>query len=343
MEAKNQNLLDEALARGIITDAQRVELEAMRAVEATDSDERIKPVGSFNEIFVTVGVMLLLNALTGIVGLIIGKAEILSAVASLALVVVAAEYFHQRKRFRLPIIYCVLSAGMTAGTWLRVLLVGDADNFFDISKGWELAVLPMFASLAVFIAGAARYRIAFMMLPIGILFTVAVTFAADHAVNDLPFKLLLGACGLSLLAIAIHFDLKDPKRVTRASDFAFWTYIVGSPLFVHSLFLSVLIDADTIIGTGIWVLIAVLAAGVSFTGVLMNRRALILSTMIYVGYILFSALSNTPMGIATGTLVTVMCIGLYIIALGSRWAEARRYVMQRLPAWPWLARLPKYE
>lgn len=343
MEAKNQNLLDEALARGIITDAQRAELESMRASEHADSDERIKPVGSFNEIFVTVGVMLLLSAAGGLVGMIFGESVVSSAATSFLLTMAMAEYFHRRKRFRLPIIYGVISAGLGLGTWLRIRTIGDATDFFDISKGWELAVVPMVASLVVFIAGAARYRIPFMMLPIGVLFTVTVTFAADHAVNDMPFKLLLGACGLSLLAVAIHFDLKDPTRTTRMSDFAFWTYIVGSPLFVHSLFLSVLIDGNTIIGTGTWLLIAVLAVAVSFTGVLMNRRALILSTMIYVGYVLFSALSHMPMGVANVMLITVMLIGLYIIALGSRWADARRFVMVRLPAWPWLARLPKYE
>lgn len=343
MEAKNQNLLDEALARGVITNAQRAELEAMRASEHVDSDERIKPVGSFNEIFVTVGVMLLLNAATGLLGLLFGSSAIISGVIAIILTIAMAEYFHRRKRFRLPVIYGVLSAGMATGTWLRIMTIGEKADFFDISKGWEMALPPMIAALGVFIAGAARYRTPFIMLPIGILFTVIVTFAADHASSETPFKLLLGACGLALLGIAIHFDLKDPKRVTRSSDFAFWTYIVGSPLFVHSLFLSVLINGNALIGGGTWLLIAVLAIAVSFIGVLMNRRALILSTMIYVGYILFSALSNTPMGIASVLMITVMVIGVYIIALGSRWAQARRWVMQRLPASSWRNRLPAYE
>lgn len=337
------HLLDEALARGVISDAQRAELEAMRTSERPGNDERIKSVGSFNEIFVTVGVMLLLNAATGLISMMLGSSAVATGMLSVGLTLVVVEYFHRHKRFRLPVIYGVISAGMGLGAWLRITTIGANADFFDVSKGWEMALLPMLAALAVFIAGAARYRIAFMMLPIGVLFTVTATFAADHAVSETPFKLLLGACGLSLLGVAMHFDLKDPTRTTRMSDFAFWTYIVGSPLFVHSLFLSVLIDANTIIGAGTWLLIAVLAASVSFIGVLMNRRALILSTMIYVGYVLFSALNHIPIGIATVTLVTIMMIGLYIVALGSRWAQARRAIMRRLPAWPWLNRLPTYE
>lgn len=341
MEAKSNNLLDEALARGVITNEQRMQLASLQQTEAPGSDEPIKPVGSFNEVFVTVGVMMLLSAASGVVHLMLGGA-ILTGMVSIAMTVAMAEYFHRHKRFRLPIIYGILSAGMALMTLMRVVLIGKETAFFDISHGVMMAVWPMLAGLAVFIAGAARYRTPFIMLPIAILFTVMVTFAADHASSDTPFKLLLGACGLSILSVAVYFDMKDPQRISRSSDFAFWAYMVGSPLFVHSLFLSVLIDADTVIGSGTWLLIAFMASCVSFAGVLLNRRALILSTMLYVGYVLVMVLKNTPMGISSVVLITVMLIGVYIIALGSRWVQVRRAFMSRLPAWPWLNHLPPY-
>lgn len=332
-------LLDEALARGVITNAQRVQLETMRASGRVDADERIRPVSSFNEIFVTVGVILLLNAASGMIGLMIHDA-LAMGIASIVMTVAMAEYFHRRKRFRLPVMYGILSAGMASAALLRYVLIGKETGFFDDSQGWMLAVWPMLAGLGVFIAGALRYRVPFIMLPIGILFTVIITFAARHAGSETPLKLLLGLCGLAMLVIAVRFDLKDPARVTRHSDAAFWSYIVGSPLFVHSVFLSVLLDADTVIGQGTWLLVALMVVGVSFAGVLLNRRALILSTMLYVGYVLMTMLGHTPMGIAGMLLTTILLIGVYIIALGTRWEHVRRMLIQRLPAWPWLKHLP---
>lgn len=352
-----QDLLDEALSRGILTNEQRRQLAELDGEAAHDNEERIKPVGTLNEIFVTFGVMLLSNAIGGLIAVMLGQvvdnksllhlvlAGTLAAGASWAI----GLWFHQRKRFRLPIIYCVISAAVSLATVTYVGLNGGMDQgFFNSDAPLQPVLAGLVVGIAVLAAGAARYRIPFLMLPIAVLFTVAVTYAAKHGEdNEVSWRLLLGGCGLVILAVAIAFDLKDPKRVTRWSDFAFWSYVVGSPLFVHSLFLSVLIQDDMkewLGGPILWMAMAALTLAVTFAGLLLNRRALILSTLIYVSIVIFRIMAGLALG-APGTLllVTTLIIGIYVTALGSRWTRVRGAFMRGLPpSWVWLKRLPPY-
>ena len=46
---------------------------------------------------------------------------------------------------------------------------------------------------------------------------------------------LLLLCGLAVFALAMRFDLSDPKRQTRRTDIAFWLHMLAAPLIVHPL------------------------------------------------------------------------------------------------------------
>lgn len=349
--ANKQDLLDEALSRGILTNEQRKQLAELEGAESNDNDERIKPVGTMNEIFVTFGVMLLTNALGGLVGVFVpDHNHIIAGFLSAGITWFVALWFHHRKRFRLPIIYCVMSAAfMVSMTILTGLSNGMDDRMFSSDTPVEITIIALASGLLLLAAGAARFRIPFLMLPIAVLFTIIITYAARHSGSDgeTPWRLLLGGCGLAILSLAIFFDLKDPKRVTRWSDFAFWSYVVGSPLFVHSLFLSILIQ-DSMKGwldnPFLWMSMAALAIAVTFVGLLLNRRALILSTLIYVSIVIFRILASLALGApATMLLITTLVIGLYVTALGSRWTRVRASFMKGLPpSWTWLKRLPPY-
>lgn len=355
--SSKQDLLDEALERGILTNDQRRQLADLEGAAARDNDERIKPVGNLNEMFVTFGVMLLSNALGGLIALVFGNFTGQGGVQSTVLVGVLAAgvtwsiglWFHHRKRFRLPITYCVLSAAISLASATFIGLSGGIEqDFFSSETPIATALASLVVAILVLGIGAARYRIPFLMLPIAILFTTAVTYAAKHSGGDaVSWRLLLGGCGLVILSVAISFDLKDPQRVTRWSDFAFWSYVVGSPLFVHSLFLSVLLRdgmEEWFQSSLLWIAMAALTVAVTFAGLLLNRRALILSTLIYVSIVIFRIMTGLSLvGPATMLLLTTLIIGLYVTALGSRWTRVRSTFMKSLPpTWKWVGRLPPF-
>ncbi len=348
MADNKRDLLDEALSRGILTAEQRKQLAELQGAEANDNDERIKPVGTMNEIFVTFGVMLLTGAIGGLIGLAVGKTAVATGILAAGVDWLVALWFHNRKRFRLPIIYCVATASISLASATFLGLLGDLDkSVFDRDVPLEVVLTMLGVALTVLAAGAARFRIPFFMLPIAVLFTIMVTIIARHGDGDTSWRLLLGGCGLTILAVAIFFDLKDPKRVTRWSDFAFWSYVVGSPLFVHSLFLSLLIQDDMkgwMNSPLLWMAMAALAIAVTFIGLLLNRRALILSTLIYISIVIFRIFASLSIGgPATLLLITTLIIGVYVTALGSRWTRIRATFMRGLPpSWTWVKRLPPY-
>ena len=337
-----KSLLDEALARGVINDEQRTALASIATEDHSDSEERIKPVGTLNELFITFGVMVLLNALSGLAALISSQPMIAALIAS-ALAYAAAQFFHQGKRFRLPIIYASCSLAISIAMLAHMVFTGDAKaELFDTTQPLSSTVIPLSAAMLALAGMAWRFRIPFLMLPICVLFTIILTYAARMAAEDISYRLILGVAGLAILTMAVRFDVKDPERITRASDFAFWSYVVGSPLFVHSLFLSVLIhqQPEELLHGFEWLGIAALALAVSFVAIVLNRRALILSTLMYVGFVLFRLLSELGSP-AYMLLITLVLIGLYVISLGARWQKVRRYILLRLPSWPWLKALPK--
>lgn len=342
----NRDLLDTALAQGVISDEQRKQLSSLIAEEKGDSQERLKPVGTFNEIFVTFGVAMLLSACIGLLKLLI----LSPAHTCIAAVVVAwavAVYFDRGGRFRLPISLAVFIAAINLSGALLMMMSGDAKaSLFKEQETLAATVVPLFGGLTMLALGAYRFRIPFLMLPIAVLFTIIVTYAAKYTDSSLSYRLLLGVSGLCILATAIQFDLRDPERTQRWSDYAFWSYVVGSPLFVHSLFLSILLEqsswskADSI---ATWLAMIGLTLAVSFVGLLLNRRALILSTLVYVAFILVRimkgiSIDHVPFILCT----TLLLIGCYVIALGSRWPQVRSRIMRRLPAYGWLKRLPPF-
>jgi hypothetical protein len=296
-----------------------------------------------NEIFVTVGVALWLAAMSGLVALLIDDWAATTVIGA-AVAWGTAVFFHEGKRFRLPLIYCCVNGATSLAFAFRNAIEGP--SIFSDNASAEAILLTLGTALLGLAVSAWRFRIPFFMLPIGALFTLMITLLARKAGDDISYQFVLGGTGLLILSLAMYFDLKDPKRLLRWSDYAFWSYVIGSPLFVHSLFLGVLMEGggnEWAVTPQLWLAWVALALIVSFAGLVLNRRALILSTLIYVGFILFRLLAITQVTTpATILLVTALLIGVYVTALGARWTHVRRYIMRHLPNWHWLRYMPPY-
>jgi hypothetical protein len=340
--ASEAGLLDDALARGIISDSQREQLAKMQQSDALDSDERIQSISKFNELFMSFGVFVLLNALEGLLGQMLSS-DILVSSLSVVLALAVAFWFHHKKRFRLPILYCALRAAFSVAVALRIAYTGQDDFLSAIDETMWPLIIPLGAGLITLIAATGFFRIPFLMLPIGVLFTIIITTAAQFSDNDLSLRLLLGGCGLLILSIAIMLDLKDNMRVTRTSDYAFWAYVIGSPLFVHSLLLPLIINDIESLNIP-WLLIAVMVLGVTLVGLCMNRRALILSSLVYVSILLGKLMTqNVFSNSATGLLITMLVMGAYVMLLGAKWGDIRHYALSRIAKYiPATKHLPRY-
>lgn len=335
-----RNDLDEAVRSGIITAAQAdslLELPAKRheARQAmTLRDERFVFMRSFNEFFIALGVVLLGVGLTTA-----GSGETPFAVAmSWAFPVIVwglAEYLTAIKRYTLPsIVLAVLftfAVVMLAGRYISLLPTHsvDVDYLPSFLHGESLMVCLalLFASIAFYV----RFRLPFsLLLIVGSAIPLIIMFV-DRAIG-LPDKgvlnIVLLLVGLVVFAVGLRFDMSDRERLTRRADCAFWLILAAAPLIVHPVvslisslnLVDLMANVATLAAVAVFVLIALIV----------DRRAFLVSSLIYVGASIISGIGAIA-GEGNALWATLVVIGGAVVLLGVGWQKARAFVMRPLP------------
>ena len=162
---------------------------------------------------------------------------------------------------------------------------------------------------------------------------MAAVAAATLIFPDLPTIGLRGvllACGVIVFLLAMRFDLSDRDRATRRTDIAFWLHLLAAPLIVHSLikgFLNGLgpLDARHALG------VLAVFLGLAIVAVVIDRRALLVSGLVYAGFAFGALVRETAVG---GALVptTVVTLGAFVLALSAGWRPLRHAFLLCLPA-----------
>lgn len=189
-----------------------------------------------------------------------------------------------------------------------------------------------------------RFRLPLLVLALA-LSIVALALALLNAET----LWIMGGCGLVAILIGIALDLKDPTRTGAWHEWAMWLFVVGSPLAVHPLFVTVIRDriqnkgvGEVLGGDGTIALVLGLAFVVSFIGLLLDRRSLVTSSLVYLAgafaYVLFRTVGD-PVSLLG---IIPLTIGVYVILLGVAWKAVRRSVLNALPGQDILRHLPRY-
>lgn len=327
------------------------------------SEENFRLINSFNDIFVTIGTVILLIAV-GAIGQAIAGAmapvddwayemtdaamEEWQAASTLrdtlqmafagALIAAAAwplaEFFTRRRRMALPSIILLLAfvGGVffaVAGTGMLLALDGNE------TIGALMASLAALSS-----AGAAYLHWRRFMVPItvaagaaGVAGTVIGLIVAaigpGNTVPEIIFGLVFVA-GLVVWALAMRWDISDRERITRRSDVAFWLHLLAAPMIAHPIFaLLGVTEGDNL---GIGAAIGVLGVYVAFglVALAIDRRALLVSALIYVLFaltFLFREFGAVELNFA----LTALVIGSALLSLSAFWQPIRRMVVGALP------------
>lgn len=371
--------LASAVAAGALTAeaaaALRAHVSAARATPSGD-EESFRLVTSFNDIFVTIGVVILLIAV-GSIGGAIGQPDeaetllrgSLGVLLPSALVAgtawFLAEIFTRRRRMALPSIVLLIAfvgAVFASATSLVALPIGaiagvsslnegalEGNNLSD-AAGATLAVVLMLTAGAITVF-AARLHWKRFMVPI----TVAAGAAAvvgsvlgaiamanetlsdgESALSMLPFILI---AGFAVFAVAMRWDMSDRERTTRRSDVAFWLHLLAAPMIAHPLFSSLgVMDGGGAVG--ISSALGVIAIYVLFglVALAIDRRALLVSALAYVLAAL-TFLFDRFGAVELNFALTALVIGSALLTLSAFWSPIRARVVEWLPG-NWQARLP---
>lgn len=316
-------------------------------------DEMIRLVTGFNDIFVTIAAALVIFAAWKVVG------GIAAAIISWGL----AEYFTRKKKMALPSIFLLLcfAAGIfsTLAHLAYTITLPDANNFTSYGSR---ASSPPTASLIIALSAAGLLTAAAIVahwkrfhVPI----TIAALTAALAMVAGCFILLILHLSGISLIkgmvimpwiafimglvifAYAMRWDLKDPERVTRRSDVAFWLHLTASPLIVHPLFMQLaVIGSDSPGSRVIAALLAILLYGVlALFALIVDRRAVLVSALAYV-VIAMGVLMRANGEIGSTIVMSGAVIGALLLALSVFWRSLRQATVRLLPE-AFQLRLPK--
>ncbi|MDP5103516.1 MAG: hypothetical protein NWP98_06285, partial [Erythrobacter sp.] len=323
---------------------------------------------SFNDIFVSIGIVILLVALGAIgqalAGVIApdpewpdfgsemskaawteyGKQTALNNAlsASLAGLLVAAaawplaEFFTAKRRMALPSILLLLAfvGGVFATGLGGVLWIADGGDQNDTIA----AVL--LAGAALVAAGAAWLHWRRFMVPITVaagsaalagtaLALIAAAVGPDNLGKTMMLSLVLVA-GLAVFAFAMRWDISDRARTTRRSDVAFWLHLTAAPMIAHPIFaLLGVTDGDN---PGVGAAIGVLGVYVAFGLVALatDRRALLVSALVYVLFAL-TFLFQEFGAVELNFALTALVIGSALLSLSAFWQPIRRAVVTLLP------------
>lgn len=334
--------IDGAVAAGAITpDAARGlrdHVAAGRQAPAVD-EEQFRLLTGFNDIFVSIACALLLAALAGIGGSI---AYVLAPALVAAAAWGLAEYFTRQRRMALPSIVLLLAfVGGVAGTLGTMIANETVADWIKAASPVENVQLAVTGGIAAAI-GAITAAAAWLHWR---RFAVPITVAAGAvAVVAVAVSLILGlipaarqaiiplvlVAGLAMFAFAMRWDMSDRERRTRRSDVAFWLHLAAAPMIAHALFhLLGVFGGEMDIGRAV----AVLALYVAFALVALavDRRALLVSSLVYVLYALYTLFVQAG-AVELSAAFTGLVIGSALLLLSAFWRPVRRRVVAWLGA-----------
>ncbi|WP_133364880.1 hypothetical protein [Qipengyuania sediminis] len=369
--------LNSAVAAGALSadaaSALRAHVSAQREMPSGD-EENFRLVNSFNDIFVSIAIVIMLVAAsaigTALAGLIAPVGEfdfstdpaamdgimaasqrngawdrLLSGLLIAATAWPLAEAFTRRRRMALPSIILLLA--FVGGVFSAAFGLG---TLFPTDENVTAASI-MISLAGLVAAGAAYLHWKRFMVPITVAAGVAaltvtvlglLVAALEAAGAGEPENILLWlvfAAGLAIFALAMRWDISDRERVTRRSDVAFWLHLLAAPMIAHPIFysLGILGNSEDV---GIGSALAVVAIYVLFgiVAVLIDRRALLVSALAYVLAalaFLFDRFGAVELTFA----LTALVIGSALLTLSAFWTPLRSRLLALLPA-DWQARVP---
>ena len=377
----SQDEINSAVGAGALSqeaaDALRAHVAIVRERPVTD-EEHFRLINSFNDIFVAIGIVILLVAV-GAIGQAIGgaiipkpawpdnfesfgeaetsvfydaraRSEALQICIAGLLVALAswplAEFFTRRRRMALPSI---------------LLLIAFVVGLFAAFSSFGMLIARESAGTvgALFIAGAGLLAAGGAWLHWR-RFAVPITVAAGAGALAVTVIALIGAlleatigltgedwllpfilvAGLAIFVLAMRWDISDPVRETRRADVAFWLHLLAAPMIAHPVFFW-LGGVDGGESMGIGGALGVMAVYVVFglVALAIDRRALLVSALAYV-LIALGYLFDQFGAVQLAFALTALVIGSALLSLSAFWTPIRAKVVAALPE-KLQARLPR--
>ena len=286
--------------------------EACDAEPAVEGEEPLRFIRSFGDVFITIGIVLLS---LGVGMMDLRGAENLIPAAGLALM---AEWLVRVRRLALPGIALLLA---------MLSFIAQSFDAFALSDVQQAGLIALASALFY-----ARHRMPFSLLPL-----TAALLVCGLLLMDIPWEQMprwFGLAGVLVFIVALAFDFRDPLRCSYLSDSAFWLHLLAAPLMVHGAMITLLLEdlggAQWIDSIGRETLMILFFFGFFLLALLLDRRAMLISTQLYVIYAVTRLIEGQWNSTQNIIMYIVFALGLFVIFFGAYWYRVRRLV------WGWV-------
>lgn len=344
-----------AVAAGIVTEAQAAGILALshdragRRSALSADDEPFEFFRGFAEIFIAIGLAVLLGGIALLLGVIGGVAVLIAIPAIMAAIAWwMARYFTLKRRMNLPSM--VLVSAYSGGIYVSAL------TFFGQTSIGLKGIA--FCSAAVTVAAVAlwfrRFKLPFAMFVLGI-FALLATYAlftqygagrgsfdsvegwARSFIPRLDLTLASLVFGVAAFAGAMWFDLRDRYRIGRHAATAFWLHVLAGATLVNTI-----VGRFYAGGSGSLAATALALLVFALVALVVDRRSILTAGTIYIAALIYWAVADDGRGSPRDWAVVLILLGLLFTILGTWWVPLRAALMRALPYFPGKDRLPPY-
>ena len=355
MSVENEDI-DAAVAAGVIPQEQADALRSFAAErrrarfgQSGQEDESFRFMTGFNDFFFAIGILLLGSGITFFATSQNHWSYLVAAIIIWGL----SELLVRRMRLVLPgillsiffimFIFQAVPADLLPWTQNTVPRFPLINPMYHTLLG--LTGVPAVAATKALIGAAAagvyywRFRLPFALLPIACSLVLAFVSLVEVFFGHMPAtaaSVLSLVSGLAVFAAAMRYDMSDRDRATRRSDCAFWLHLAAAPLIVHSL-ISLITPGFNQLNNALAAAIILIVAMLAIIAIVIDRRALLVSALIYVGIVIAYAIGGPTMSAAQGSdtralvfFATLVILGAFVIVLGVGWMPLRRLLIARM-------------
>lgn len=348
--------LRSAVAAGILSEAQAAELTALahdragKRAALPAEDEPFEFFRGFAEIFIAVGLSILLGGIALLLSVIGGVAILIAIPAIMAAIAWwLAGYFTLTRRMNLPSM--VLVSAYAGGIYVSALTL-----FGQMSMGLRgVALIAALVTVAAVALWFRRFKLPFAMFVLGV-FGLLATYAlftqygagrgsfdtiegwANSFVPRLDLTLASLVFGIAAFAGAMWFDLRDRYRIGRYAATAFWLHLLAGAALVNTIAGNLYHNGGsasilpTVIALGLFALVALV----------IDRRSMLTAGTAYIAAVIYWAVAGDGRASLRDWALILILLGLFFTLLGTWWVPLRRALMRALPSFPGKDRLPPY-
>lgn len=140
---------------------------------------------------------------------------------------------------------------------------------------------------------------------------------------------LVFTSGGGVFFFAMYWDTSDTSRVTRKLDVAFWLHLLADPLMIRPVFsgLDILDGSEDLLAITLVIVLYLFMTSISLV---IDRRALMVSSLIYVLYAISGLIKNYG-GLGFSFALTGVLMGAMLLLLSAYWHRSRAQLIAMLP------------